>query len=496
MPTELLHNQPELVQNTELRHAVGFADGTELALPAAGLPEGDPIYKKLDQAGVTGSVLVDITAGDQQFVVVDSSETAVIDKSAPDQKLCYKPFNDHAALRTSSPREFNSPFVLIHVSKDGQVKGVALNKGAEPIRAGREDDKNRSNRFIVADHRDAPLLSRDHFSIAIDKHNQLHITDLGSRDGTLLRFNNATVDEADNPALKPMIPRYLGHSMLSEILGIRKDGEPDYANALDMQADELWATPNNGGRKLDKRHERYIELNRQLREQVVRGFRDGDIYRDAETFINFFKQLHRTPGLAENYNDLVSADKHIELATVGEFKTHTGTAPRTVEPTRVAEIAAKYGDPYGLQGEPGTSVTRRVRMPNIPEKYCAEETIEYRADGSRRSIYTYPHASSLTAYFEQAAKLGKTIEASIKGGSGDPEQVLSLIAHQYQYLVLSRPFRRINNSLFMQLANAQTKMLGYNGMTHGMLDHAAYRMTYENFAKYFSDHAKGLTDEI
>jgi hypothetical protein len=257
----------------------------------------------------------------------------------------------------------------------------------------------------------------------------------------------------------------------------------------------LWATPNNGDRKLDGRHERYIELNRQVREQVVSGFRNGDIYRDTETLINFFKQLHRTPGLAENYNDLVSADKRIELETVGEFKTHTGTAPRTVEPTRVAEIAAKYGDTYALQGEPGTSVTRRVRMPNIPEKYCAEETIEYRADGTRRSRYTYPHASGLTAYFEQAAKLGKTIEASIKGGNDDPEQVLSLIAHQYQYLVLSRPFRRINNSLFMQLANAQTKMLGYNGMTHGMLDHAAYRMTYENFAKYFSDHAKGLTDE-
>ncbi len=496
MATETIREESELVARVELGHTPDLPVEVKLALPITELPEDDPVYRKLAQAGIIGSALVDIAAGGEQLIVIDASKTAVGNQSSSATIRRYTPFSGQAATRSSSPREFNSPYVLVHINKAGRVKGVSLDVKAAPTIVGRDDDI-KDDRFTLAYYSEAPSLSRHHFSIEVDD-DKLHVVDLGSREGTQLRYSSeSTVSTAKKEDTQPEELRsrsWLARNVLSRVPGLREQStrsKPDYANALDMHTDELWALANNGGRASDERHERYIDLYKQIRKQVVGDFIDGNIYKDTDAFTDFLKKLHRTPGLAENYNDLVSADKRIELDTVGELKTHTGTAPRIAEPTRVAELAVRLGDPYSTQGAPGEPLKRLVKIPNIPEKYLAKEVIEYLDNGERRSIYTYPHAEGLSAYMEQATDLGKVIESSIKSGNADPDQVLELIAHQYQYLIMSRPFRRINNSLFMQLANAQIKMLGYNGMTHGILDHAAYRLTYEHFAKYFVGRVKG-----
>ena len=92
----------------------------------------------------------------------------------------------------------------------------------------------------------------------------------------------------------------------------------------------------------------------------------------------------------------------------------------------------------------------------------------------------------------QYQKLGSEIAGSFDRTDVDKDYVLDLIARQYQYGANARPFAQINNSLFMELANMQIKLLGYEGMTHAQMDIVAQRIQPKAFSKYFIDRVKGV----
>jgi hypothetical protein len=373
--------------------------------------------------------------------------------------------------------------------------------GGNTLELGREDaeDPSRSQRLGL--HR--TTVSRKHFSIALTADGKLQLRDMESTNGTNL------VRGQERLAADVTIPRrIIGRAILGRRnFAERSIGGPNYENARDMQPDELWAQKNNGGRAQDPD---YIRNYRQVRDGVVDAFESGKLYRSPKAFMNFLKGAHRFLGEAGDYNRLNK--RQLEAEDYGQFEQRSGRLSngRLPQAMKIAELAERYGDNYGgagrfQWGKPNSESYSVVELPGIDRDNLPYDVVRYDERGWLKSMdhkdyrengyeYVYPGSRGVEQYLTKVQEVGKQIEATIKAGNADHDRVLEMIALQYQYGANARPFHQINNSLFMQLANAQVKMLGLKGMTHGDMDIAAQRMQPRSFARYFVARAKGLEE--
>ena len=278
----------------------------------------------------------------------------------------------------------------------------------------------------------------------------------------------------------------------------------DYAHALAMHPDELWAERDNGGRPQDPD---YIRNYGAVREYLVGAFREGTLYSSPETFASYLKLAHGFLGKSGDYNRL-SAQK-LDPNEYGEFQAPGRSSNSRLSQSRWAsEIAAMFGDAYGANGrfesgQPNSQDVWQLELPGISRDNIPYDVVRYDGKGNLKSLnhkkyvnngyeYVYPDSAGAGEYMQQMQQLGRTIETATKEGGMNFDDVLALVAKQYQYGVSARPFKQINNSLFMQLANAQVKMLGFGGLTHGHMDIAAQRMRPDAFARYFTARVKQL----
>lgn len=367
------------------------------------------------------------------------------------------------------------------------------------LELGREDavDPARSERLGL--HR--TTVSRKHFSIALTPEGQLQLRDMESTNGTnLVRGQERTSADVTIPR------RFIGRLALGRRAAAERQASgPDYANARDMQSDELWAEKDNGGRPQDPD---YIRNYQQVRNGLVDAFEAGKLYKSPKAFMNFLKGAHRFLGQTGDYNRL--NNRQLESEDYGQFDVRPGRLSngRLPQAMKIAELAERYGDNYGRAGrfqwgKPNSESYSVIDLPGIDRDNLPYDVVRYDEQGWLRKMnhkdyrengyeYVYPGSAGVEQYLTKVQEVGKQIEAAIKAGNADTDRVLEMIALQYQYGANARPFAQINNSLFMQLANAQVKLLGLKGMTHGDMDIAAQRMQPQTFARYFVARAKGL----
>lgn len=161
-----------------------------------------------------------------------------------------------------------------------------------------------------------------------------------------------------------------------------------------------------------------------------------------------------------------------------------------------------YGHRFdGLR--PNERSVYELLLPGITEGNDAYDEVV--ADGEGKPdwdeyIYYYPETKAHKEYIGHAYAIGQEIQTRMHQGiiSKDVTEIVDLIAKQYQYLAVARPFRHINNSIFMNLANAQLKLVGLNGISHDELDIAAQRMQQDEFVYYFGtaiERAQGMNQD-
>ena len=498
MTGEAYFHPPEEVYEIALRHEAGQEPGhVDIAPSTTGFPEDDPVNELLAAAGVAGRPIAHITAGEQDFVVLDMSETESVEEGG---EIWYMPFAQADAngnVSEKSPLSYDSPYALVHLANDGTVTGRAIRPGESNILIGRaaalRDPK--SDRFAEA-YKDDRSLSRRHFTVGIGQETgNVRITSAELSRPTAVRYSTTeqgqeqSVDQTDTASSYE--PSQAGADeqvgFVLSAVGKAYGGEspravpgPDYENARHLDPDELWRQRNNGGGPQDPD---YIATYRRIRNDIVDVFESGSLYRDTGAFERFILREHKSTdnGQYTRLNGREGGER-------GFFRVGGRLPNSRLEEARQAEaIARRYGDTYTLaRGNSPDSSFHYVELPGIERQDQAYDTA-VTVDGRITYRYWYPASDSISAYMRQICNLGQQIESAIKSGDGDPEETLRLIARQYQYGAIARPFRQINNSLFMELANAQTKMLGYGGITHGSMDTTAQRIGTEAFAQYFVD---------
>ncbi|MBI4358239.1 MAG: hypothetical protein HY584_02975, partial [Candidatus Omnitrophica bacterium] len=149
------------------------------------------------------------------------------------------------------------------------------------------------------------------------------------------------------------------------------------------------------------------------------------------------------------------------------------------EARSVAELAHKVNDEY----------FDYLKNPNGVHVVQLDRVSEEAKPRNLGTMHLYPDAVHVDAYFEAMRQILSEFAEMKKNGASQSELVAK-IAEFYQYAANARPFTQINNSLFMNMANAMLREAGLAGITHGILDHAAMRLQPAIFAKLFLEAVK------
>lgn len=469
------------------------------------LPETDPANLALAEAGVHGTAHIAIEAGKQRFIVANISQAPTVAGSGAEVAV-YQPFSMTDKVGNQSPQLYrlakSAPYVLLHFDGDGLVTGRAIIPDA-PIILGRSAKQadNNSKRFEYAhDLGFAPY----HLLIQPNETAQtLQISSLDADFPTKVRrgIESNTPVEKTRRTITPPLNLLISDALTAAVPDsnplIRPKG-PDYANASKLHPYELWAREDNDARTFNIR---YIEQYQRVRKHLVQLFETGYLYTNTSDFIQTLADIHAYLGKAGVYNE-VNRSNILDDHDLGKIRSGTErpTNRRIEQSLKVVTIAKKYGDPYGAndrleRGEPLKKSTSQVDLPGITPTNQPGDVVVYDENGNRDPKYGYqyfyPSGDSLNEYFAQMTAIGHEIEVAIKTGNLDTAQILHMIGQQYQYGACARPFNHVNNSIFMELANTQIKILGFKGVTHGLMDIAAQRMQPSNFARYFAARALG-----
>ena len=150
----------------------------------------------------------------------------------------------------------------------------------------------------------------------------------------------------------------------------------------------------------------------------------------------------------------------------------------------ILTLAQKYGDPYTNTG------TQIIYLPGIDPKGCPMDKWKNKS----KVVHYYPGPKYFDQYLEiMKNKLKKFI---LKTPTAPDKKILVTIANYYQYAINIHLFKNINQSLFANQANAMLKQIGLKPIEHGILDFAAMRLQPQNFAKYFIEEVKRVSDSI
>lgn len=303
-------------------------------------------------------------------------------------------------------------------------------------------------------------VSRSHVGISI-VNNEPYVEDLGS--------TNGTIDVYDG------VLKFLQTELKNDII------KNNIESAKKVHIYELTRSPNNEGEPVDPN---YIRNQSEVRKLFVQSIIDGSLYR-KDYGSNFLKILRTAHKIANTGNAYAIFGKGVEEAGSGEIRGFD-TFPsnhRYNESRDIATLAAKYGDPYAKRFFTAGKYV-------LPLSGITKEHLPYDELDKKNYTYHYPRGDAINEYMEQINNLGVEILRRLYSGNYVHDDVIELIAKQYQYGAVIRPFYQINNSLFMNLANAQLKLFGYEGISHLDLDFAAQRMSPDTFTKYFKDTVK------
>jgi hypothetical protein len=257
------------------------------------------------------------------------------------------------------------------------------------------------------------------------------------------------------------------------------------AFAQDVSLYELLRTPDNNGKAIPGE---YIQNQKAVRRFFVDHFVDGSLYESTESFSDLLQEAHTLAAANDAYN--AQTGKQLEKSVHGKFRTGIKTNKRITSAQLVADIAAKYNDPYAnvfTQAEPYDTKHNTPELTLLSAKALTGDYVEFGDDGVEVEdyMYVYPAPETITDYINAAYTHGK--EACMHIQNGNTQETLEQLARQYQYLVTARPFEQINNSLFMNLVNAQIKLMGMQGIAHGDMDHVAMRFQPDFFVQYFKE---------
>ena len=370
------------------------------------------------------------------------------------------------------------------------------------------------NRFVNT----STITSRKHFEVSIDNEGGINITDLGSSNGTTIytgekahefqsqdyyknHRNSKNAGKLSTAALFDQDA--IQKSNTTE--KIREVPKPNYKKAIEVNSDELWRYEGNEGKPLDQD---YIRNYTKVRQHFVEAFKTGELYESYATFLAVLKNEHQFIGNSGNYNRL-NDDRKIDNNELGEFRSREWSRPtnlRIIASRKVAKIATDYNDGYGsngrfVSGKPNLNNISFVYLLGIDDEYLSYDEVQYDETGKIKEIiessdesgykYYYPPAEGIDQYMRMYQEIGSQIHNLVEEGISEKNTILDLIAIQYQYAAIARPFPQINNSLFMEVVNMQIKMLGFEGISHGHLDLLAQRIQPEYFSKYFIDVVNG-----
>lgn len=304
-------------------------------------------------------------------------------------------------------------------------------------------------------------VSRSHVDISIEN-NEPYVKDLGSTNGTTDAYYG--------------VLKYLQAELKNDII------KNNIESAKKVHIYELTRSPNNEGEPVDPN---YIRNQSEVRKLFVQSIIDGSLYR-RDSGQNFLTKL-RTAHMIANTGDLYEIiGKGVEKVRSGKIR-GPDTLPKNNRKTsaeKVANLAKEYGDPYSER-----FITKGEYY--LPLRGVAKEHLPYdEIDEENNYTYYYPKGEAINEYMNRINDLGVEILRRLYSGNYVHDDVIELIAKQYQYGAVIRPFYQINNSLFMNLANAQLKLFGYKGISHFDLDLDAQRMSPDTFTKYFKDTVK------
>lgn len=267
--------------------------------------------------------------------------------------------------------------------------------------------------------------------------------------------------------------------------------KPNYeAFARQVEPDELVREPGNNGKPLDPN---YLKNHQNVRQLFVDKLVDDSMYESLEHFIETLQEGHRLAAAGNIYGKVGESKRGLHPSQIGVFRKKELVNGRLESAKKVAEIAKQYGDPYAQRFEKAMDQAEhavdKTGLINLPVEDKARDLVV----GAQFYQFSYPNANSIPAHMEQIQRVGREIQAELQADNPDVKKAIDLIARQYSYGAIIRPFAQINNSLFMNLANAQLKLFGVNGIPHGMLDHAAQRLQSDTFARYFADQIPKIT---
>lgn len=254
------------------------------------------------------------------------------------------------------------------------------------------------------------------------------------------------------------------------------------SSTKEVESFEVTRLYDNDGKRVDKG---YLLNQSNVRSFLVDSFLDGSLYdsQTEDTFSEKISQAHEISNRGDVYQRVGEGSLGVDA---GNFRSDRGRMRngRQEQAMAVAKIAEKYGDPYALRFNKKQVSSSEVSLEGIPQEYLPEDVYD---DDARTYTFYYPPSKAIPVYMQQINRIGIQISESFKNQNSSYEDLIKLIARQYQYGAIIRPFSQINNSLFMNLANAQLKLLGLSGISHYNLDLAAQRMQQDEFVEYFLD---------
>lgn len=214
----------------------------------------------------------------------------------------------------------------------------------------------------------------------------------------------------------------------------------------------------------------FINANLALRAYVTDSLSDPRNFSSSNVFLNWLRAAHQE--IAYKPDMQGGALVPGRMVSEGHFE---------IVNTYVARVARDLNDPYfdNLMAvrNKNIDVEQYLQLPGI-SKGGASKDWNY----PYGLTHNYPDPRFTNEYFEQ---MRLRMQQLTTDRTLSLEDQLRLIAESYQYGVVARSFREVNNSLYLGIANTMLAERGLKPVSAGFLDFAAMRLQQENFVELF-----------
>ena len=211
----------------------------------------------------------------------------------------------------------------------------------------------------------------------------------------------------------------------------------------------------------NSKEERYWKNNAELREEIVHFFQNPHLISNTKELKYILKKWHSIAVAGKD-----GKRKYRNDAPPGVLRTGGKLVNSyVVEAKKVDQIAHELGDSFTTDNP----VNEKLNLSQITSLSAQPANYSYH--------HEYPSADKLEPYFEVMRKeLNEFAFLPYPPANASLEEVVTHAARFYRYAVNARPFKRVNNSLFMNIFNTMLEMHGYKGVSHQIHDHVAHRI--------------------